>query len=431
MNSDRQLPPSLARLFPVNGSEVRAVLWAFLYIFTLLLAYYVLRPIRDELGVAGGVRQLPWLFTGTLLTMLVVSPLFSYAVKRYSRKTFITLSYRFFTANLGGFVLLLAFAPQEWQVWIGRAFFIWASVFNLFVVSVFWSAAVDVFNAEQSKRLFGLLSAGATLGGLAGSLATSFLVAPLGQVGLLCISMVLLEIALFCARNFLKTQRTLPAQHEQDKVIGGGLFDGMKHTFRSPYLLGIAGFILCYSLTSTILYFQQAEIASTAFADRAERTAFFAQIDVWVNGLTLLCQLFITGSVMKRLGLGITLLLLPLISLVGFAALSAYPILAVFVVVQVVRRTANFAFSRPAREVLFTAVSREDRYKSKNFIDTVVYRSGDQIGSWGYAGLLALGLSLSSIATLAVPFCAAWIGLCLWLGKAQQQRLKAGIPPHI
>lgn len=421
----------LRRFLDVRPGESRALLWAWLYLFALFLAYYVLRPIRDELGVAGGVRQLPWLFSGTLLAMLAVNPLFCWAVRRWPRERFIALTYRFFIANLLVFMALLAFAGPESRVWVGRAFFIWVSVFNLFVVSVFWSFIVDVFDAGQGRRLFGFLAAGATLGGIAGSVLTSGLVERLGQHGMLLASILLLEVAVFASRRLggvCEGFRTARCSGEAGRPIGGGMWAGLTHTFRSPYLLGIAGFMLLYTVTSTFLYFQQAGIAERHFPERAARTVFFARVDLWVNTLTLLCQLLLAGRLLGRLGVALTLGALPLLSIAGFGALAFAPTVAVFVVVQVARRVTNFALARPAREVLYTAVSREDRYKAKNFIDTVVYRGGDQIASWSYAGLLALGLGLSGIALVAVPLSAAWLGLSLWLGRRQARLERAEAP---
>lgn len=414
---------TLRRVIDLRPGEGRALAWSWLYVFALFLAYYVLRPIRDELGVAGGVRNLPWLFTGTLLAMLAANPLFAFAVRRWPRETFIAVSYRFFMLNLLAFMLLLSVASEAQHVWIGRAFFIWVSVFNLFVVSVFWSFIVDVFDAEQGKRLFGALAAGATMGGIAGSALTSGLVEHIGQNRLLLASILLLEVAVFAVRRLSRISDAFHQSVQGDdphRPLGGGIFAGMTHTLRSPYLLGIAVFILLYSITSTILYFQQASIAAAHFPDRAARTAFFANIDFWVNALTLGFQLFLTGRLTGWLGVAVMLCLMPLFSVFGFAALAAWPSVAVFVVVQVARRVSNFALARPTREVLFTAVPREDRYKAKNFIDTVVYRGGDQVASWSYAGLLALGLGLTGIAALAVPICIAWVALSFWLGRQQQ-----------
>ena len=416
----------LRRVIDVRPEEARALAWSWLYVFALFLAYYVLRPIRDELGVAGGVRNLPWLFTGTLLAMLAANPLFAYAVRRWPREVFIAVAYRFFMLNLLVFLVLLMVTDEGQRVWVGRAFFIWTSVFNLFVVSIFWSFIVDVFDSEQGKRLFGFLAAGATLGGIAGSALTSGLVAHVGQHWLLLASILLLEVAVFAVRRLSSISDAFSHPAEGDdphQPLGGGIFAGMTHTLRSPYLLGIAVFILLYSITSTVLYFQQASIAEAHFTSRAARTAFFANIDFWVNTLTLACQLFLTWRLTAWLGVAVMLAILPAVSVFGFAALSAWPTVAVFVVVQVARRVSNFALARPTREVLFTAVPREDRYKAKNFIDTVVYRGGDQVAAWSYAGLLALGLTITGIAAATVPICIAWAGLSVWLGR-QQQRME-------
>lgn len=422
--TDGFLYRALRRVIDLRPEEAQALAWSWLYVFALFLAYYVLRPIRDELGVAGGVRNLPWLFTGTLLAMLAANPLFAYAVRRWPRETFIAIAYRFFMLNLLVFMLLLMMASEAQHVWIGRAFFIWVSVFNLFVVSVFWSFIVDVFDAEQGKRLFGVLAAGATLGGIAGSALTSGFVAHVGQNWLLLASILLLEVAVFAVRRLSRIsdafRRPAPGD-DPHRAVGGGIFAGMTHTLRSPYLLGIAGFILIYSITSTFLYFQQATIAEAHFPDRTARTAFFANIDFWVNVLTIAIQLFLTGRLTAWLGVAAMLCILPLLSALGFAALAAWPTVAVFVAVQVARRVGNFALARPTREVLFTAVEREDRYKAKNFIDTVVYRGGDQVGAWSYGGLIALGLGLAGIAVLAVPLSMAWLALSFWLGRQQQR----------
>ncbi len=419
---------TLERLLGVRPTETRALLWSWLYIFALFLAYYVLRPIRDELGVAGGVRNLPWLFTGTLVAMIAINPLFAWAVRRWARERFIAVAYRFFMMNLLVFMALMMNSSPDAQVWVGRAFFIWVSVFNLFVVSVFWSFVVDVFDSEQGKRLFGFLAAGATTGGIAGSALTSGLVERIGQSWLLVASIVLLEVAVFAARRLSSVSDAFKRPLERDeahKPVGGGLFAGITHTFRSPYLLGIAFFILFYAVTSTVLYFQQATIAEQSFPDRAARTAFFANIDLWVNVLTLAFQLFLTARIMGWVGVAATLCALPLLSVAGFAGLAAFPSVAVFVALQVARRVSNFALARPAREVLFTSVPREDRYKTKSFIDTVVYRGGDQIAAWGYAGLLAVGLGTTGIAIVAVPISAIWLGLSYWLGRQQEKRDRA------
>ncbi|MBT2341640.1 MULTISPECIES: NTP/NDP exchange transporter [Pseudomonas] len=412
----------IGKFIDIRPQEMKALGWSWLYIFSLFLAYYVLRPIRDELGVAGGVRNLPWLFTGTLVVMLVLHPFYSYIVRSWPRERFIAIAYRFFMLNLVGFAFLLAYATPEQNVWVGRAFFIWVSVFNLFVVSVFWSLVVDVFSSEQGKRLFGFLAAGATVGGMAGSALIAGLIESTGQAWLLAAAVVLLEVSVFASKrlsnisdSFLRSLTT-PDPHQP---VGGGIFSGISHIAKSPYLLGIAAFIVLYSITSTTLYFQQASIVEANIADKAARTAFFASIDFWVNAITLVFQLFVASQTLRLLGVTATLCLLPLASVIGFSALAMAPTIGVFVAVQVVRRVCNFALTRPAREILFTSVSREDRYKTKNLIDTAIYRTGDQIGSWSYAGLLAVGLTATGISMVAVPLSILWLLMSVWLGRRQ------------
>lgn len=423
-NSMRRVNQAIESIVCIKPGEGGALLWSWLYIFSLFLAYYVLRPIREELGVAGGVKNLPWLFSGTLIAMTLVNPLFSWVVKNWPREKFIAISYRFFMLNIALFILLLSLATSEQRVWIGRAFFIWVSVFNLFVISVFWSFVVDIFSAEQAKRLFAFLASGATLGGIVGSSLTSGLVEIIGQSWLLVVSIILLEFAVFAARRLssISDSFKLPIeQKEAHQPLNGSLFAGIIHTFRSPYLLGIAFFILCYAVTSTILYFQQATIATQNFPDSASRTAFFASINLWINGITLVIQLFLTGRIIAWIGIAFTLCAMPLLSIVGFSGLAAFPGIGIFIIFQVTRSVSNYALTRPAREVLFTAVTREDRYKTKNFIDTVVYRTGDQVAAWSYAGLLAVGLSLTGIAVIAIPLSVAWLFLGLWLGLRQEK----------
>lgn len=409
--------------FDVRPAERRVLGWSLLYVFAVLSAYYVLRPIRDEMGVHAGVENLPWLFTGTLLAMIAINPLFALAVQRLQRTRFIAWSYRFLGANLLVFAALFALATAEQNVWLGRAFFIWVSVFNLFVVSVFWALMVDVFDSEQGKRLFGFLAAGATLGAIAGSTLTASLVQQVGATALFFASIALLELALLAVRRLSRLSEKL-TQHPRapgapEAPIGGGVLAGISHAFRSPYLLNVCLFIVLFTVTSTFLYFQQATIARDYFPDRASRTAFFARLDVMVNLLTLGVQLFLTARILRRLGVALTLAILPLFSALGFAALAAAPTIAALVAFQVLRRAANFALARPTRELLYTVIAREDKYKAKTFIDTVVYRAGDQIGSWSYLLLSTFGLGIAGVALVAVPLSALWLANSLWLGRRQ------------
>jgi AAA family ATP:ADP antiporter len=412
----------LRRLIDVRPDERRALAWSWLYIFSVLSSYYVIRPIRDEMGVAGGVENLPWLFTGTLAGMIAVNPPFAALVRRLPRARFITVAYRFFMANLLLFFLLLRIATPEQNIWIGRVFFIWTSVFNLFVVSVFWALMVDVFDSGQGKRLFGFISAGATLGGILGSSLTAALAHRVGPTYLLLGSAALLEVAVFSVRRLSglsEALRVSPTAQSGEAPVGGKILSGFTHAFKSPYLLNISIYMLLYAITSTFLYFEQATVVNQVFADRAARTTFFAQVDLLVNILTLATQLFLTERILRVLGMALTLTLLPALSAIGFAALGLAPTVVIVVAFQVLRRAGNFAVARPTREVLFTVIPREDKYKAKSFIDTVVYRSGDQIGAWSYGLLLFLGFGMAGTAFLAVPLSAAWLLNGFWLGRKQ------------
>ena len=421
----------IGRLCAVQPHEIALVGWSWLLVFSLLSAYYVIRPIRDEMGVQGGVENLQWLFSATLLAMLALNPAFAALVRRMPRRRFITVTYLFFAANLLAFAAAFALAPDPAQVWLGRAFFVWVSVFNLFVVSVFWALMVDVFDPEQGKRLFGFLSAGATLGAITGSSLTVSLVQGLGTTRLLFASIALLLVAIVCVRRLSRLSAALARHGAVDaerEPIGGSVWAGLAHAVRSPYLLGICLYMLLFSITSTLLYFEQANIASQYFADRAARTRFFGAVDLAVNTLTLLVQLFLTARVLRRFGVAITASVLPVLSTIGFAALALVPAIAVLVAAQVARRVGNFGLARPTRELLFTVLAREDKYKAKNAIDTVVYRAGDQVGSWGYALLGSLGLGVTGIALVAVPISLAWLANAFWLGR-RQERMAAAMRP--
>ena len=418
----------LQRLVKFRPGEGEALGWAFAYFFCLMCSYYILRPLRDEMGVAAGVRNLQWLFTGTFVAMLAAMPLFGALVARYPRRTFIPVVNRFFALNILLFFVLLrlGIAPTA----VARAFFVWVSVFNLFVVSVFWSFMADIFNSEAGKRLFGFIAAGGSAGAILGPLLTATIVKELGPVNLLLLSAALLEASTWCARRLGRwahghTAAPQPAgpgkAHQGGDQIGGGILTGLALVARSPYLLGICLYILLYTATSTFLYLEQAHIVAASSSDPAQRTAWFATIDLFVNVLSLALQAGLTGRVMTRIGVGATLGLVPLFTLFGFLALGLAPRLWLLIAFQGVRRASDFALSRPAREVLFTVVSREEKYKSKNVIDTVVYRGGDVVSSWLFAGLKAAGLGVAAIAYLAAPLAALWLLTSVLLGRRQER----------
>jgi AAA family ATP:ADP antiporter len=419
-------PGALRRIVDVREGEVRALALSAAYFFFLLASFYIIRPLREEMGVAGGVRNLAWLFTGTLVTMLLVHTPFAALVARFPRRRFVTLTYRFFIANILLFYALLRVMPEAHGIWVGRVFFVWTSVFNLFVVSVFWAVMVDVFGPEQGKRLFGVIAVGGTLGAIAGAGVTALLAKPLGPVTLLLLSALLLELALQCMRALTHDVDPTPGRAATaEHPIGGGTLGGILGALRSPYLLGICAYMLLFTLGSTVLYFHQASLAETHFTDRAVRTAFFARLDLAVNVLTVLTQVFVTARILRLLGVAATLSLVPILSMAGFATLGAVPLLATFVVFQVLRRAGEYAVGRPTREILYTVVTREEKYKAKNFIDTFVYRAGDQLAAWSYTGLTAVGLGIAAISWIMVPLAALWGAVAFWLGRREGERAAA------
>jgi AAA family ATP:ADP antiporter len=418
----------LTKIVDVKPEEIRALWLGFVFNFLVLGSYYVIKPVRDDIGAHNGVQNLWWMFTGTLLVALVANTAFSAIVARMSRRQFIPIVYRFFILNLAIFYLAMHYLSNAAQFWVGTAFFVWVSgAFNLFILTVFWAFMSDVFNPHQGKRLFAFISVGGELGGIVGAFLAGALVRRIGGVNLLIISAIMLEAAAWCVRFFPTEFRTryperTTARDDKaaEKPIGGGIITGMSHVFRSPYLMAICGFMFLYAITTTFVYFQQADITGSQFHDRAARTAFFAHIDTWVNSLTLLVQLFLTGRLLKWIGVGPTLAFLPVLSMIGFIAIGISPVLSLFAVFQVARRAGNFAVTRPAREVLFTVLSREDKYKAKSFIDTFVYRVADQVGAWSYSLLRWLGLGLTGISWVAVPLTGVWCVLSLFLGRKQR-----------
>ena len=417
-----------AKIVDVKPNEVRALWLGFIFFFVVLAGYYVIRPVRDNIG-ATQFENLWWMFSVVLVAMIGANALFSMIVAGMSRRRFIPIAYRFFILNLLIFFVLMQFMPPGKQRWVDGCFFVWVSVFNLFATAIFWGFMTDIFTSEQGKRLFGFIAVGGSLGGILGPIITTSLVHHVSTGVLLLICAGMLEIAAQSVRFFPSEFRRHDSKSAEDenaeKPIGGKFWDGVTNICKSPYLFGLFLFILLYTLTSTWAYFQQAELTKAGFVDKAARTAFFATLDLSVNTLTLLLQIFLTGRLMKFLGVTVTLLIMPVLSLFGFAAMGLLPGLTVLAVFQVVRRASTFAFMRPAREVLFTVLRREDKYKAKSFIDTFGYRCGDQFGAWSYGGMQALGLGLSTISYIAVPVVACWCALGIWLGRKQRQLAEA------
>jgi len=405
----------VVRLRPGEGTRLR---WAFLYSFSLLCSYYLLRPLRDEMGIRGGIGELHWVFTGTFFATLAAAPLFAAAAARFPRKTLLPVVYLFFFVNI-----LLFFGLFRLEIAgtaVARAFFIWTSVYNLLVVSVFWSFMADLYSAAQAKRLFGLIAAGGTLGAIAGPALAATVATRWAPINLLPSSAALLLVCIACIVRLTQDMRPdnaseAPRGEPTDPggaALGGSLMEGLALIARSRYLIGICLFIWLYTTLSTFVYFEQAHIVAASFADSAQRTRVFALLDLAVNLVTIGTQAFVTGRVMERFGVAATLALVPGLVALGFTALAVAPVLPVLLAFQTLRRSGNYALTKPAREVLFTVVDRSTKYKAKNFIDTVVYRGGDAVSAWLFAGLQALGLGLAGVAIIAFPLAGLWS----WLG---------------
>ncbi|HXR55375.1 MAG TPA: MFS transporter [Casimicrobiaceae bacterium] len=422
------------RWLPATAAERAAALWSFAYFFTLLASYYVLRPLRDQMGIAGGVKALPWLFTATFVALLVAQPVYGALVARLPRTRFIPIVYHFFAINLALFWLLLTLHVETTLV--ARIFFVWVSVFNLFAVAVFWSFMADLFTSEQGKRLFGFIGAGGTAGALLGPTITIGLSVPLGPANLLIPAIVFLELAVFCSHRLEHAAAADPASRARERRVGGSAFAALPELFRSPYLLGVGAWVSLLSFGATMLYFEQANIVSATVHGAGAQTRIFASIDLAVGLLTLATQVFATGRVLERFGVGLAAAALPAVYVAGFSALAAMPTLAVVLVVQVVQRWMNFAIANPARQVFFTVVGRGEKYKAKNLIDVVIYRGSDALYGWVFDSLQAIGLKLAGIALWSLPVVAAWFVLSIALGRSQERRAQQlavapmNIPPR-
>lgn len=417
----------LMRIVAVRPEEIRALLWSFAYFFFLLAAYYVLRPVRDEMGIAGGVKNLPWLFTATFFVMLAAVPVFGAVVARVPRRRFIPLVYHFFAANIVIFWLLLTFKVALADT--AKVFFVWISVFNLFAVSVFWSFMADLYRSDQGKRLFGFIAAGGSAGALLGPLIAVGFAESIGRANLLLIAGLLLEVAVLCAMRLEAAAPALKdggvpsaAAARAEEGLGGGWIAGLMMVLRSPYLAGIALWVALLSLAGTFLYFQQANIVYALSDDPNRRTAIFARIDLAVSLLTIVVQFVATGRLIRRFGAGPAAAFLPLVFAAGFLALALTPMLWVVIAFQAVQRAANFAISNPAREVLFTVVGREEKYKAKYVIDNVVFRGGDAASGWLFHALRGLGMEPSAISLATVPVALGWFVVALALGRTHEKR---------
>jgi AAA family ATP:ADP antiporter len=421
----------LWKLARIEGHEANAALAGFAYIFCAFAAYMILRPVRETMGITSGVANLPALFWGTLLATLAAQPVFGWLTSRFPRTVFLPWVYAFFGLNLLAFYLW--FHVQSDHTWIARAFFIWLTVFALFVPSVFWSLMADIFRPEQARRLYGFLAAGTSAGGVLGPLMAATLAPVVGTINLLLLSLAFLVASIFCiryltywhARAVASNPAFAPRSGQKDtdvnKPLGGSLWAGFSLVAGSRHLLGIAAFVLLLTWVSTFLYLQQAELVERALPDRDAQTQLFGWVDFAVQSLSLILQLFVLGRLTKGLGYTVTITLVPVLLIAAYMALALYPVLAVLLGAMIIRRVGEYSIVRPCREMLFTSVDRETKYKAKNFIDTVVYRAGDATSGSLHSVLGWLGFATSGIAWAGAFIAALWAALAYRLGRTHEK----------
>ena len=419
--------PFSVRVLGIAPREFAAVAWSFVYFFCLLAAYYMLRSVRETMAIVSGVQNIPWLFTGTFTVMLAATPVFGWIASRYRRRTFLPWVYYFFIANI-----LLFFVAFNWfmeaaaaRVWVARSFFVWLSVFNLFVVSVFWSFMADIWSTDQSRRLFGIISAGGSTGAFLGPVITSVLVVPIGFENLLLLSAGLLVFSVYCThrlRLWSLGQENVDEKSDAaaSRPLGGSAFGGIKLVVTTPYLAAIAASMVCAMFLGGAMYMYMADLVSLTFPDHDRQTRVFALIDAASNAISFIGQLLIVRVAVQKFGIGMTLALLPLVSVIAFALLAANPVFIVIAIFQVVRRGLAYGLTKPASDMLYSVVSRESKYKAKNFIETAVWRGGDMVATWTIRSLAGIGLS--GVALVCVPIAIVWSLLAFWIGRDYRRR---------
>jgi ATP:ADP antiporter, AAA family len=421
----------LRRLVVLQPGEAPALLGAFATLFCMFSSYTILRPVRDAFGITSGLDKIPYLFWGVFAVMLLLQPVYGWLTSRFPRTVFLPWVYAFFAANL--LIFYVWFRVQDDHTWIARTYFVWVSVFNLFVVAAFWSLMADVFNKEQAGRLFGFIWAGASTGGLVGPALDNQLAVPLGAVNLLPISAGLLLLSLVFMAQVIRWQRreaTAPPPGverapNEEGALGGSVWAAFVQVVRSPYLLGIAAFVMLMTWVSTFLYLEQQAFVAKAFHNADQRAAFFGGIDFWVQAASLTIQLLLFGRLFKWLGLTAILAAVPVIMTAGYAIFATAPGFMLLVVVFAVRRVGDYALTRPCRDALFTVVTREEKYKAKSLIDTFVYRGGDALSGSLYKGLTGMGAGPAAIGWLGALTSAVWTVLALALGRKQERASSA------
>lgn len=410
----------LQRFVNVEPGEVAALIASFAMFFALLAAYYIVRPVRDEIGVALGKDALHGLFTVVFIVMLLLVPLFGFLAARLPRRYVLPTVYAFFAANLVAFWLVMRSSPGDHVAL--ATFFVWGSVFNLFVVSLFWSLMSELWSHDEAKRLFGFVSAGGTAGALAGPLLTQGLVRILPPVDLLLVSAALL-MAATAASLLLRRLKAPPAKDGESEPAGGGILDGAIKVFMAPMFARIALYIFIANVVGTFFYLEQARLVATSITKDADRVLFFSGRDLLVSIATFLIEVFGTARILRRFGVTAALLALPVTGALGALLLTTDATLALVAAVMVAERIVSFALANPAIKIIYTLATPEEKYKVQNFVDTVVFRGGDAASGWLYAGLGGgLGFAAGAMGAVAIPLISIWFWVARQLGADHARR---------
>lgn len=424
----------LSRLAPIEPREVPAVVAAFVLFFCVMGGYFAVRPVRETVGTLLGRERVADLFVITWIASLAIVPLYGAVVARFRRSVFLPWTYGIVAVSLA--LVGLALGSSGASIVVGQFFFVFISVLNLFMVSVFWSFLVELFDSGQSKRLFGVIAAGGTAGALTGPVVTDLTVAYIGNSGVLYLGASLFVVAILTQRVLLGIwageggrgdAAAQPASRGRDRAIGGNPFAGFSIVLKSPYLLGLALFVVLLATANTFLYFEQLRLVQETFADTETRTRIFARIDWVVQGLTIFGQIFITGRIASRLGVKVLLTLVPAVMVFGFLGLAASGTFAVLAVVMVIRRVGEYAFARPGREMLWSRLDTETKYKAKNLIDVPVYRGADALAAQTQNFVVAAGMGPAAVAVLGAGVAAAWAVNGWWLGRQRDQEPEGAV----
>ena len=416
----------------VRPGEGRAVALAFCAYLVLFALYYILRPIRDAMATVFGSALLPYLYIGTFVGALLCAPMLGALASRWRLARWLPGVFVFWLLNLLSFIPWFHASPDS--RWLAASFYLWFSVVNLYMISVFWSLIVDLFTAEQSTRLFAFIAAGGSLGSIAGPLLTSALIDRIGTVGLLLLAAAGLVVVVVLMRALIRAKAALAlhgaAQRTSfERELAGSSLDGFRELFRSRYLLQQSAFMLLMTWVNTVAYFLQTDILASSLDSINARTQVLADIDLWVNVASAAILVFGAGRFVHRFGVTAGLIVNPLLMIVCFVGVFASPTLWMIQAIQVVRRVAQYAIARPSREMCFTVVEQVERYKAKSIVDTVVYRFGDLGSAWVQALLRVLGFGLGGVVALGLATSALWTAAALTLGRRFERLRRAESTP--